>query len=181
MGTICGDLLNLCVCRVGRAPGHGRPDTLRVRGSRWAEMTRCLWRALCSPMHLPYSTTRRDPSASGAPRTPVGDAGPSPVAHTRTTAARRDLPDEGRHQCTESTLYTGHHWMECYIVKDGVCVARADEPVIIAWRDLVLDELIHWLMRPARGTILRRMVAALRGGLTIAPVMVGAGPWWRAS
>lgn len=39
--------------------------------------------------------------------------------------------DEGRHQRAESTLYTGHHWMECYIIKDGVCVAKSHEPVII--------------------------------------------------
>jgi len=41
-------------------------------------------------------------------------------------------PDEGQHRRKESTLYVGHHWMECYIVKDGVCVARTHEPVIIA-------------------------------------------------
>jgi hypothetical protein len=40
-------------------------------------------------------------------------------------------PDEGRHQRRERTLYTGHHWMECYIVKDGVCVARSHDAVII--------------------------------------------------
>ena len=31
----------------------------------------------------------------------------------------------------ESTLYTGSHWVECYIVKDGRCVARARQPVRI--------------------------------------------------
>lgn len=40
--------------------------------------------------------------------------------------------DEGRHEKTESTLYTGHHYVECYIVKDGVCVASAHEPVTIS-------------------------------------------------
>ena len=40
--------------------------------------------------------------------------------------------DEGYNQRKESSLYAGHHWMECYIVKDGACVARAREPVIIA-------------------------------------------------
>jgi hypothetical protein len=39
--------------------------------------------------------------------------------------------DEGLRQKRESTLYTGHHYVECYIVKNGVCVARAREPVII--------------------------------------------------
>lgn len=40
--------------------------------------------------------------------------------------------DEGRQQRKERTLYIGHHWMECYIVKNGTCVARARESVIIA-------------------------------------------------
>jgi len=40
-------------------------------------------------------------------------------------------PDEGQRQRSETTRYTGHHYVECYIVKDGVCVARAHEPVII--------------------------------------------------
>jgi hypothetical protein len=39
--------------------------------------------------------------------------------------------DGGNQQRSESTSYIGHHFVECYIVKDGVCVARAHEPVII--------------------------------------------------
>ncbi len=31
----------------------------------------------------------------------------------------------------ESTLYRGQHWVECYIVKDGTCVARLKYPVRI--------------------------------------------------
>jgi hypothetical protein len=31
----------------------------------------------------------------------------------------------------ESTLYRGSHWVECYIVKHGVCVARDHHPVTI--------------------------------------------------
>lgn len=30
----------------------------------------------------------------------------------------------------ESTLYSGMHWIECFIVKDGVCVARSGEFVV---------------------------------------------------
>lgn len=30
----------------------------------------------------------------------------------------------------EKTLYTGMHWIECFIVKDGVCVARSGEFVV---------------------------------------------------
>jgi hypothetical protein len=31
----------------------------------------------------------------------------------------------------ESTLYTGRHWVECYIVQNDCCVARARQPVIV--------------------------------------------------
>jgi len=30
----------------------------------------------------------------------------------------------------ESTLYTGMHWIECFIIKNGVCVARSGEFVV---------------------------------------------------
>lgn len=30
----------------------------------------------------------------------------------------------------ESTLYTGMHWIECFVVKDGICVARSGEFVV---------------------------------------------------
>jgi len=30
----------------------------------------------------------------------------------------------------ESTLYTGTHWIECFIVKNGVCVARSGEFIV---------------------------------------------------
>lgn len=36
----------------------------------------------------------------------------------------------GRHQREESTLYTGSHWVECFVVKNGVCVARSGEFVV---------------------------------------------------
>lgn len=39
--------------------------------------------------------------------------------------------DSGHHRKQESTLYAGHHYVECYVVKDGVCLAQATEPVII--------------------------------------------------
>ncbi|WP_143861550.1 nucleotide-binding domain-containing protein [Nocardia amikacinitolerans] len=41
------------------------------------------------------------------------------------------IKDSGSLTRTESTSYAGHHYVECYIVKDGVCVARANQPVII--------------------------------------------------
>jgi hypothetical protein len=39
--------------------------------------------------------------------------------------------DEGHHERRERTLYAGHHYVECYVVKNGVCIARIHEPVII--------------------------------------------------
>ena len=30
----------------------------------------------------------------------------------------------------ERTAYTGAHWVECFVVKDGVCVARSGEYVV---------------------------------------------------
>jgi Adenylyl/Guanylyl and SMODS C-terminal sensor domain len=38
---------------------------------------------------------------------------------------------QGGNTKVESTLYRGSHWVECYIVKNGVCVARDHHPVII--------------------------------------------------
>ena len=39
--------------------------------------------------------------------------------------------DEGQQAKRESTKFTGDHYVECYIVKDGICVAWAHEPVVI--------------------------------------------------
>ena len=41
------------------------------------------------------------------------------------------IADGGELRHKESTLYTGHHYVECYVVRDGVCVAMWNEPVII--------------------------------------------------
>lgn len=42
------------------------------------------------------------------------------------------IPDSGKHLREETTKYLGHHWMECYIVKDGICVARTRHQVIVS-------------------------------------------------
>jgi hypothetical protein len=54
--------------------------------------------------------------------------------HGTEAADRRALRGEitlGGDTKVESTLYRGSHWVECYIVKNGVCVARDLHPVII--------------------------------------------------
>jgi len=40
-------------------------------------------------------------------------------------------PDKGLGERYEETRYSGHHYVECFIVKDGTCVARTRQPVII--------------------------------------------------
>ena len=40
-------------------------------------------------------------------------------------------PDAGQRQRRENTSYTGHHFVDCYIVKNGVCVATARQQVVI--------------------------------------------------
>ncbi len=39
--------------------------------------------------------------------------------------------DEGRSEKTETTSYTGTHYVECYVVKDGVVVATDHQAVIV--------------------------------------------------
>lgn len=39
--------------------------------------------------------------------------------------------DEGQQAKRESTMFAGNHYVECYVVKDGNCVARGRESVVI--------------------------------------------------
>ncbi len=45
---------------------------------------------------------------------------------------RGDFYDSNRagRSRTEATKYTGMHWVECFVVKDNVCVARSGEFVV---------------------------------------------------
>jgi hypothetical protein len=40
-------------------------------------------------------------------------------------------PDQGNYLRDESTKYRGKHYVECYVVKNGVCVAMAHQVVVI--------------------------------------------------
>lgn len=59
------------------------------------------------------------------------------VKNTGAEATRRDAlrgqihMDKGHHRRKESTLYWGNHYVECYAIKDGVCVAvdHIDVPI----------------------------------------------------
>jgi hypothetical protein len=42
------------------------------------------------------------------------------------------VADAGRLQRDEPTLYAGSHYVECYVVRGGVCVAMDRQPVVIA-------------------------------------------------
>ncbi len=50
----------------------------------------------------------------------------------RANQLRGDFYDSGKsgRSRTESTLYRGMHWVEAFVVKDGVCVARSGEFVV---------------------------------------------------
>jgi hypothetical protein len=41
--------------------------------------------------------------------------------------------DAGGATKREQTLYRGSHYVECFIVKNGVCVARDRQPVFITY------------------------------------------------
>jgi Second Messenger Oligonucleotide or Dinucleotide Synthetase domain/Adenylyl/Guanylyl and SMODS C-terminal sensor domain len=41
------------------------------------------------------------------------------------------VPDDGRRLRHEQTLYTGVHYVECYIVKDAMVLATANHPVVV--------------------------------------------------
>jgi hypothetical protein len=38
--------------------------------------------------------------------------------------------NDGKLERTESTSYTGRHWVECFVVRDGICTARSGEYVV---------------------------------------------------
>lgn len=42
------------------------------------------------------------------------------------------IADNGKNVREETTKYMGCHWMACYIVKNGVCVARTCHQVIVS-------------------------------------------------
>lgn len=53
-------------------------------------------------------------------------------AATRANCLRGEIVrDQGLMRKDEPTAYTGHHYVECYAVKDGVCLAIDRQPVII--------------------------------------------------
>jgi hypothetical protein len=53
-------------------------------------------------------------------------------AETKRALRGEITKDAGQRTKTESTLYAGQHYVECYVVKNGICVAQAREPVIIS-------------------------------------------------
>lgn len=44
---------------------------------------------------------------------------------------RGEIITTGHSTRQESTLYAGEHWVECYVIKNGLCVAKARQPVNI--------------------------------------------------
>jgi hypothetical protein len=44
-----------------------------------------------------------------------------------------DGTETGNHDTWETTKYTGSHWIQCFAVRGGVCVAQSDRFVINVW------------------------------------------------
>lgn len=95
-----------------------RRRALRSRAGRVPKERQLLFRVVNTDVPAPYSVFWK-----------IRNSGPE--AERRGQLRGQIHPDEGRLERSERTSYMGHHYTECYIVKDGVCVARAREPVII--------------------------------------------------
>lgn len=95
-----------------------RRRALRSRNGRVPKNRKLLFEVVSTNVPAPFSTFWK-----------VRNYGSE--ARSRGALRGEIYADGGNRQRTETTSYIGHHYVECYIVKDGVCVARAREPVII--------------------------------------------------
>lgn len=93
---------------------------LRSRAGRVAKHNDLLFRVVRTDVAEPF-TTRWKIRNHGAEA-------------ARVNALRGEIhPDNrGHHERFERTAYVGHHYVECYIIKDGTCVAWTRQDVIIA-------------------------------------------------
>jgi hypothetical protein len=108
------------------ARSPSRPRSTGPPAGRFAAApTASLNTASCSSRSL-TAMCHRPSKSSGRPATTARKQSVSGSYAVRSTPTRVTT------NARKSTLYAGRHWMECYIVKDGVCVARAHEPVLIA-------------------------------------------------
>ena len=41
--------------------------------------------------------------------------------------------ETGNHDNWEQTSYTGSHWIQCFLVRNGVCIAQSDKCIINIW------------------------------------------------
>lgn len=44
-----------------------------------------------------------------------------------------DRTETGNHDNWEQTSHTGSHWIQCFAVRSGVCVAQSDKFIINIW------------------------------------------------
>jgi hypothetical protein len=109
-----GDRLRI-VGRVSRKPGFRSYD-LPKQGNRVIKGRSLTFRITQCDVPQPYDVYWK-----------VRNRGDE-AAHQR---ALRGEITAGGHTKTESTAYRGSHWVECYVVRNGVCVARDRHPVII--------------------------------------------------
>jgi hypothetical protein len=108
-------------CEVSEPPGMNRPArraALRTRGGRVVKQRQLLFKITSTDVPAPYRVFWK-----------VRNQGDE--ANKAGQLRGEITEDEGGQQKSEQTLYAGHHWVECYIIKNGICVAKTREPVVI--------------------------------------------------
>lgn len=103
-------------CRVRTLRGHHYEGTLSRRGNRVAKHRKLRFRIVDCNVPEPFSVYWKTKNRGAE-------------AQARGQLRGEISPDAGRRQHDESTLYQGDHYVECYIIKDGYCVAMDDHPV----------------------------------------------------
>ena len=105
-------------CTVGRRPGFR--DNTRLRAMPWVDKGRSLqFRITYCDVPRPYQVWWK-----------VRNTGPE-AASVPGGLRGQLLPDDGSASRTESTRYRGRHYVEAYIVKDGLVVASDHHDVVI--------------------------------------------------
>lgn len=108
-------------CEVTEPTGGNRAQRRRALKSRGGRVPKC--------RKLLFKVVGTDVVGSYQVYWKVRNRGPE--------AEKRHLPrgeiirDEGKQQRSETTDFAGDHFVECYVVQNGVCVAAAREPVVI--------------------------------------------------
>ncbi|WP_353649727.1 cyclic GMP-AMP synthase DncV-like nucleotidyltransferase [Nakamurella sp. A5-74] len=101
----------ICEVLPPRAANRGDRRRLRARGGHVTKQRELVFKMVSTTVTAPFDVYWK-----------VRNNGPEAVS--RGQLRGEILPDQGHHERVENTLYSGHHYVECYIVKNQTCVAR---------------------------------------------------------